>query len=186
MRRPFQDIRRLAPTLILALKGLIPFPALVHSVHFSALFVTVILKSNYICSHSGCCTDNSGDSRGARLKLGGKENLPVFFQTENSLRQTVYYLPNIAGTMISRFHFMIYDTSEMKDCSETGNWIQPFVFTWNHQSQEMESQQMVCTHSWLVWAVILLGKWQCQRIMISSAVRKSNQYQWAEVLVLSS
>jgi len=64
MGKQVQDIRRLAPTINLALKGLIPFPAIVHHVHFSNLFVTVILKSNYICSYGGCRAKASVDSRG--------------------------------------------------------------------------------------------------------------------------
>lgn len=63
--------------------------------------------------------------------------------------------------MISWFHFIIYETFETRDCSETGNWIQPFVFTWDDWSQEMESQQMVCKNSWLIWAEVLLGKCEC-------------------------
>lgn len=65
MRKQCQDIRRLDPTIILALKGLIPFPAVVHCVHFSNVFVTVILKSNYICSYGGCRAKDSPGSRGS-------------------------------------------------------------------------------------------------------------------------
>lgn len=65
MRKQCQDIRRLAPPVILALKGLMPFPAVVHRVHFSNLFVIVILKSNNICSYGGCCAKDSPGSRGS-------------------------------------------------------------------------------------------------------------------------